>query len=76
MGGKMSAAVLISLCFLLGSIAACAWLWRAPIRVAWHQLRSRVFPDPQPTSPVPLDDQPAWLIADLARRLAQNPPGA
>lgn len=76
-GATMSAAVLVSLCFLLGSVAACAWLWRAQVRLAGRQLRSRVLgrKNPQHASGyVPLDDQPAWLIADLARRLAQNPP--
>lgn len=73
----MSVAVLISLCFLILTTAVCVWLWRKPMIQGYGLARAALVRrvDPQPDrGSVPLDDQPAWLIADLARRLADRPP--
>lgn len=75
----MSEAVLISLGFLLVTTAVCLWLWRDMLRSGSRQARTsleRRVDRWQGADQVPLDDQPAWLIADLARRLAGDPPTA
>jgi hypothetical protein len=46
---------------------------RGSLRQARASLARRADP-PQPPNRVPLDDQPAEVIADLARRLAGDPP--
>lgn len=75
----MTSAVLISLCFLFAVTMVCLWLWREALTIGYARARTalvRHVEPPADTDGVPLDDQPARVIEDLARRLADNPPPA